>query len=140
MRTNLSQVRFFTSRSKTAANLGFLAWAFTLGRVAQITGTKYELGLRRVYPGRDPQRGDPARPALPVGRRLHPARRRSFTAQYKLDVVAEYDAAPNSDRAVARYASYPGALALVVIGLLPIACPLPGHYSAPIFLIGADPW
>ena len=68
------------------------------------------------------------------------ARRRSFTAQYKLDVVAEYDAAPNSDRAVARYASYPGALALVVIGLLPIACPLPGHYSAPIFLIGADPW
>ena len=32
--------------------------------------------LRRDDPGRDPQRRHPARPALPVGRRLQPARRR----------------------------------------------------------------
>ena len=32
--------------------------------------------LRRDHPGRDPQRGDAAGPALPVGRRLQPARRR----------------------------------------------------------------
>jgi hypothetical protein len=28
---------------------------------------------------------------------------------------------------------------VVIIGLLPIACPISGHHSAPIFLIGADP-
>ena len=32
--------------------------------------------VRRDRPGRDPQRGAAAGPALPVGRRLHPARRR----------------------------------------------------------------
>ena len=46
-----------------------------------------------------------------------------------------------SNRVTARAFLLPRRLALVVIiGLLPIACPIPGHYSAPIFLIGADTW
>ena len=43
--------------------------------VTQITGTKYELGLRRDRPGAHPAGGDPAGQALPVGGRLRPARR-----------------------------------------------------------------
>ena len=38
--------------------------------------------VRRDDPGRDPQRGAAAGPALPVGRRLHPARRRLRGAPY----------------------------------------------------------
>ena len=39
--------------------------------------------LRRDGPGGDPQRGAAAGPALPVGRRLHPARRRLRGAPYE---------------------------------------------------------
>ena len=35
-----------------------------------------DIGYSRDHPGRDPQRGHPARPALPVGRPVQPARQR----------------------------------------------------------------
>ena len=63
---------------------------------SKVTRLMPETGMNDPGPGRVP--GQDARPARPDPEVPERARRRTFTAKYKLEILAAYDAAPDGDK------------------------------------------